>query len=103
MLAVVGGLPSQRELAHLAQASNFSTRRAKHSTLDAAQLHADWAEKLARTLGVPLASVAPPGCPASRFAIRSRASATRAADATSPVTPPDSTPASSGQAAQRSH
>ncbi len=54
-----GRKPSQRELAHLAQASNFSTRRAKHSTLDTAQLHADWADKLARTLGVPLASVAP--------------------------------------------
>ncbi|MBV8506933.1 MAG: AAA family ATPase, partial [Alphaproteobacteria bacterium] len=31
----------------------------KHGTLDVAQLHASWADKLARTLGVSLASVAP--------------------------------------------
>ena len=54
-----GRAPSQRELAHLAQASNFRTRAAKHGALDSAQLHADWADKLARTLGVPLASIAP--------------------------------------------
>jgi hypothetical protein len=54
-----GRAPSQRELAHLAQASNFSTRAAKHGALDVAQAHAGWADKLARTLGVPLASVAP--------------------------------------------
>jgi hypothetical protein len=54
-----GRAPSQRELAHLAQASNFATRAAKHGALDFAQLHAGWADKLARTLGVPLASVAP--------------------------------------------
>ena len=54
-----GRKPSQRELAHLAQASNFKTRAAKHGALDVAQLHADWAGKLARTLGVSLASVAP--------------------------------------------
>jgi conjugative relaxase-like TrwC/TraI family protein len=54
-----GRKPSQRELAHLAQASNFTTRNPKHGTLDVAQLHADWADKLARTLGVNLASVAP--------------------------------------------
>jgi conjugative relaxase-like TrwC/TraI family protein len=54
-----GRAPSQRELAHLAQASNFKTRNPKHGTLDVAQLHADWADKLARTLGVSLASVAP--------------------------------------------
>jgi hypothetical protein len=47
------------QLAHLAQASNFKTRNPKHGALDAAQLHADWANKLARTLGVSLASVAP--------------------------------------------
>ena len=35
-----GRAPSQRELAHLAQASNFATRAAKHGTLDAAQVHA---------------------------------------------------------------
>jgi conjugative relaxase-like TrwC/TraI family protein len=54
-----GRKPSQRELAQLAQASNFKTRAAKTGTLDPAQLHARWADKLARTLGVPLASVAP--------------------------------------------
>ena len=54
-----GRAPSQRELAQLAQASNFTTRAAKTGTLDFAQLHAGWADKLARTLGVPLASVAP--------------------------------------------
>jgi hypothetical protein len=54
-----GRTPSQRELAHLAQASNFTTRNPKHGTLDLAQAHAGWAEKLARTLGVSLASVAP--------------------------------------------
>jgi hypothetical protein len=51
--------PSQRELAHLAQASNFTTRAAKHGALDVAQVHAGWADKLTRTLGVSLASVAP--------------------------------------------
>ena len=54
-----GRKPSQRELARLAQASNFKTRAAKQGTLDFAQLHAGWADKLARTLGVSLASVAP--------------------------------------------
>jgi conjugative relaxase-like TrwC/TraI family protein len=54
-----GRAPSQRELAKLAQASNFATRTAKHGTLDVAQAHAGWADKLARTLGVSLASVAP--------------------------------------------
>ena len=54
-----GRAPSQRELAQLAQASNFATRKAKEGALDVAQLHAGWADKLARTLGVPLASVAP--------------------------------------------
>ena len=54
-----GRAPSQRELAQLAQASNFATRKAKDGALDVAQLHAGWADKLARTLGVPLASVAP--------------------------------------------
>ena len=54
-----GRAPSQRELAHLAQASNFKTRNPKHGALDFAQLHAGWADKLARTLGVSLASVAP--------------------------------------------
>ena len=54
-----GRKPSQRELAQLAQASNFKTRAAKEGALDLAQLHAGWADKLARTLGVSLASVAP--------------------------------------------
>jgi conjugative relaxase-like TrwC/TraI family protein len=54
-----GRAPSQREVAQLAQASNFATRKGKEGTLDATQLHTDWADKLARTLGVPLASVAP--------------------------------------------
>jgi conjugative relaxase-like TrwC/TraI family protein len=54
-----GRSPSQRELAHLAQASNFATRNPKHDALDLAQAHAGWADKLARTLGVSLASVAP--------------------------------------------
>ena len=54
-----GRAPSQRELAQLAQASNFKTRAAKEGTLDFAQLHANWADKLTRTLGVSLASVAP--------------------------------------------
>jgi conjugative relaxase-like TrwC/TraI family protein len=54
-----GRAPSQRELAHLAQASNFKTRAAKEQALDLTQLHQGWADKLARTLGVRLASVAP--------------------------------------------
>jgi conjugative relaxase-like TrwC/TraI family protein len=54
-----GRAPSQRELAQLAQASNFKTRAAKEGALDFAQLHAGWADKLARSLGVSLASVAP--------------------------------------------
>jgi hypothetical protein len=54
-----GRAPSQRELAQLAQASNFSTRKAKDGALDFAQLHEGWADKLTRTLGVSLASVAP--------------------------------------------
>jgi conjugative relaxase-like TrwC/TraI family protein len=54
-----GRAPSQRELAHLAQASNFKTRNPKHGVLGVAQAHAGWAGKLARTLGVSLASVAP--------------------------------------------
>ena len=39
--------------------SNFKTRNPKHGALDVAQAHAGWADKLARTLGVSLASVAP--------------------------------------------
>ena len=54
-----GRAPSQRELARLAQASNFKTRAAKDGALDVEQAHAGWADTLARTLGVSLASVAP--------------------------------------------
>ena len=54
-----GRAPSQRELAHLAQAANFKTRAVKEKALDLTQLHQGWADKLARTLGVRLASVAP--------------------------------------------
>ncbi len=55
-----GRAPSQRELAHLAQASNFATRAAKgNKTLDFGALHASWSERLARELGVRLAKVAP--------------------------------------------
>jgi len=57
--AQYGRAPSQRELARLAQASNFATRAAKTGTLDVAQVHAGWADTLARTLGMSLASVAP--------------------------------------------
>jgi conjugative relaxase-like TrwC/TraI family protein len=57
--AQYGRAPSQRELARLAQASNFATRDAKHGALDFTQLHAGWADTLARTFGVSLASVAP--------------------------------------------
>jgi conjugative relaxase-like TrwC/TraI family protein len=77
-----GRAPSQRELAHLAQASNFKTRNPKHGTLDLAQAHAGWADKLARTLGVSLASVAP-----SVWHSRSRRAGprTRGADAAVPT------------------
>jgi hypothetical protein len=54
-----GRAPSQRELARLAQESNFATRAAKTGTLDLAQAHAGWADTLTHTLGVSLASVAP--------------------------------------------
>jgi conjugative relaxase-like TrwC/TraI family protein len=55
-----GRKPSQRELAQIAQSSNFATRAPKaDGALDLTQLHAEWADKLARTLGVSLASVAP--------------------------------------------
>jgi TrwC relaxase len=52
--------PSQRELAQLAQASNFATRPRKDAqALDFDELHAGWAARLASRLGVSLASVAP--------------------------------------------
>ena len=54
-----GRAPSQRELAQLAQSSNFATRKQKGGALDFAQLHQGWADRLTSTLGVPLASVAP--------------------------------------------
>src|SRR4029078_4091990 len=53
-----GRAPSQRELAHLAPASNFKTRNPKHGALDLAQAQADWADKLTHTLGVNMASIA---------------------------------------------
>ena len=54
-----GRAPSQREMAQLAQASNFKTRAAKEQALGFEELHKGWADKLARTVGVSLASVAP--------------------------------------------
>ena len=57
--AQYGRRPSQRELARLAQVSNFATRAAKTGALDFTQVHMGWADRLARTLGVSLASVAP--------------------------------------------
>jgi hypothetical protein len=82
-----GRAPSQRELAQLAQASNFTTRAAKEGALDFAQLHKGWADKLARTLGVPLASVAPsvwhatgqPSGPDARSVVPSELEMSRAA------------------------
>jgi hypothetical protein len=41
------------------RATASSRRTAKDGALDFAQLHEEWADKLARTLGIPLASVAP--------------------------------------------
>jgi hypothetical protein len=41
-----GRKPSQSELAHLAQASNFKTRNPKRGALGIAQAHAGWADKL---------------------------------------------------------
>jgi conjugative relaxase-like TrwC/TraI family protein len=73
-----GRAPSQRELAHLAQASNFATRAAKkEGALDLTQAHAGWADTLARTLGVRLASMRRPSGTA-RAAARARARAARA-------------------------
>ena len=68
-----GREPSQRELAQLAQASNFKTRNPKHGALDLAQVHAGWADKLTHTLGVKMASIAPSvwheaGCATTRGA-----------------------------------
>ena len=54
-----GRKPSQREMAQLAQASNFKTRAAKEGRPGSRGAARGWADKLARTLGVPLASVAP--------------------------------------------
>jgi conjugative relaxase-like TrwC/TraI family protein len=76
-----GRPPSQRELAQAAQSSNFATRKSKEGTLDAAQLHAGWADKLARTLGVRLASVAPSVWHASTGRAEARPSEADAADA----------------------
>ena len=84
-----GRAPSQRELAQLAQASNFKTRDPKHGALDFAQAHAGWADKLARTLGVSLASVAPSVWHGDADA-RPR---TRATQTAAPVPPNSSRPA----------
>jgi hypothetical protein len=57
-----GRAPAQRELAKLAQASNFATRKGKARAGRRAVPGAGavgWADRLARTLGVPLSSVAP--------------------------------------------
>ncbi len=77
-----GRKPSQRELAHLAQASNFITRAKKEGALDFAQLHAGWADKLTRTLGVSLASIAPSVWHGRR---RGAGPRTRGADAATPA------------------
>ena len=54
-----GRAPSQRELAQLAQASNFTHAQRQARRAGSRAAHAGWADKLARTLGVSLASVAP--------------------------------------------
>jgi hypothetical protein len=55
-----GRAPDQRELARIAQASNFATRAPKeHAALDFDALHAGWSARLDRALGAKLASVAP--------------------------------------------
>jgi hypothetical protein len=55
-----GRAPSQRELAHLAQAANFATRAPKtKGAPDSDALYQEWAARLAAALGVQLASVAP--------------------------------------------
>ena len=55
-----GRAPSQRELAHLAQAANFATRARKTgAALDFDALHADWSARLSDRLGTQLASIAP--------------------------------------------
>ena len=69
--------PSQRELAQLAQASNFATRAAKEGALDFAQLHAGWADKLARTLGALTGVGRAVGLVRRRAAARARTRAAR--------------------------
>ena len=64
-----GRKPSQREMAHLAQASNFKTRTAKEGALDLAELHKGWADKLARAR---VARVIPARSPASSSSARRR-------------------------------
>ena len=71
-----GRAPSQREVAQLAQASNFATRRAKEGALDAAQLHAGWADKLVAHARRPARVGRPVGL-ARRRRPRGRASARR--------------------------
>ena len=80
-----GRKPSQRELAQLAQASNFTTRAAKkEGALDFAQVHAGWADKLARRLGRELTW---PAASRTRRGTRARSSAACCSAATSPLTP----------------
>ncbi len=55
-----GRAPSQQELAHLAQASNFTTRARKTGAAPGGgALHEGWDARLSRALGVRLASVVP--------------------------------------------
>ena len=67
-----GRAPSQRELAQLAQSSNFATRKHKEGALDAAQLHAGWADKLSRTPRRPARRRLPRRCGTQTPAARNR-------------------------------
>ena len=69
-----GRKPSQRELGDLAQTANLNTRAAKgEGVIDWDTLREGWADKLARTLGISLASVAPSVCGAGGAAGVNRA------------------------------
>ena len=78
-----GRAPSQRELAQLAQASELQDAQRQARRAGFAQLHAGWADKLARTLGVSLASVAPSVWHDAAEDTRARARAARAIPARS--------------------
>jgi conjugative relaxase-like TrwC/TraI family protein len=59
-VARYGRAPSQRELGELRETANLRTRRGKeHGAIDWDQLRKGWAARLAATLGVSLAAVAP--------------------------------------------